>query len=94
MEVGSPLPPGAQALLEMQPGEPALDHPAMLTESGTVRDSAAGNPRGDPADTQQVPVIVVVVATVGEQFSGFAPGAAAEPADRHSQSRGPTLVET
>src|SRR4051812_50053204 len=66
----------------MQPGKAALDHPALFAEAGAVRDTAAGDPRSDPASPQLTAVDVVVVAAVGEQLARSAAGPAASPADR------------
>ena len=55
-----------QPLELMEPGEGALDDPAMATEPGAVLRLAAGDLRSDPAPTKLAPILVVVVATVGE----------------------------
>jgi hypothetical protein len=66
--VGSPLVAGAQSLEGVQPGEAALDHPALFAQRRAVGDAAAGDPRRDPAGAQMAAVDVVVVAAVGEQL--------------------------
>lgn len=81
MQVGSYLGPDAQAFELVQPSEGAFDDPADLAQTGTVRDAAAGDHRGDPAPAQQRAVLVVVVATVGEQPAWPVPGSASPSAD-------------
>ena len=81
MHVGAALVADEQALEVVQPGEGALDDPAVATESGAVFGLAAGDHRFDPALAQQAPVLVVVVAAVGDQ----ALGAAAWPADARAR---------
>jgi len=49
----------------VQPGEGALDDPAVAAEAGAVFGLAAGDLGLDPAGTELAPVRVVVVATVG-----------------------------
>jgi hypothetical protein len=82
VEVGSAFVAGAQPLEGVQPREPALDDPAGLTQSGAVRDTAAGDARGDAAGAQQAAVLVVVVATVGVDLAGLAAGSSAAAANR------------
>lgn len=57
----------------MEPGEGPFDHPANLAESGTVCSPTAGDLRSDTLRAQQIPVLVVVVASIGEQPSGPIP---------------------
>src|SRR3954464_12439215 len=82
MDVGAALVASAESLEGVQPGEAALDHPALLAQPGAVRDAAAGDPRSDPAPAQLPAVDVVVIATVGEQLPRSAAGPAAPAADR------------
>jgi len=55
----------------VQPGEGALDDPALLAEPRAVLGLAAGDDRLDPALPDQAAVLVVVVAAVGEQRPRF-----------------------
>jgi len=55
-----------QPLEVMQPGEGALNDPAGAAEPGAMLGPAAGDLRCDPAPAELAPVLVVVVATVGE----------------------------
>ena len=66
----------------VQPGEGALDDPAVAAEPGAVLGLAAGDHRFDAALPDQAAVLVVVVAAVGEHASGRRRG----PAER---GRGP-----
>jgi hypothetical protein len=43
---------GAQSLEGVQPGEAALDYPALLAQAGAVRDAAAGDPLPQPVRDQ------------------------------------------
>ena len=60
----------------VEPGEGALDNPAHLSEPGAVLDLAAGDERGDAALADEPAVLVVVVATVGDDTIGSAAGSA------------------
>jgi hypothetical protein len=82
VDVGSAFVAGAQSLEGVQPGEAAFDDPAVSAEAGAVGGAAAGDAWGDAAGAQQPPVLVVVVAAVGEQLSGASAGSAASAADR------------
>ncbi len=66
MEVGAALVSGAEPLEGVQPGEAALDDPALFAQPGAVCDSAAGDPWGDAAVAQLAAVDVVVIAAVGQ----------------------------
>jgi hypothetical protein len=54
-----------QPLELVQPGEGALDDPAVAAEPGAVLGLALGDLRGDPALAQLTPPNVVVVAAIG-----------------------------
>lgn len=82
MDVGAALIAGAQPLEGVQPGEAALDHPALLAQAGAVGDAAAGDPRGDPAGAELTAVDVVVIAAVGDQLARSAARPATAAADR------------
>jgi hypothetical protein len=47
--------------------EAALDNPALATQARAVCGAASGDQWLDAASSQQPPVLVVVIATVGEQ---------------------------
>jgi hypothetical protein len=51
----------------VEPGEGALDDPAVAAEPGAVRCLAAGDDRFDAALPDEAAVLVVVVAAVGDQ---------------------------
>jgi hypothetical protein len=59
-----------QPLEVMQPGERALDDPTGAAEPGTVPALAARDLRRDPKLPELTPILVVVVAAVGEQPRG------------------------
>ncbi len=81
VEVGSAFVAGAQPLEGMQPGEPAFDDPAVPAQSGAVSDAAAGEAWRDAASSKDPPVLVVVVAAVGEQLPRLAQGPSAPAPD-------------
>jgi hypothetical protein len=66
----------------VQPGECALDHPAVAAESGAVLAFAASDLRCDAAATQLAPVAVGVIAAVGGQPVGPSTGATDDAAHR------------
>ena len=82
MDVAAAFVACAQSLEGVQPGEAALDDPALTAQAGAVGDAAAGDPRSDPALSELSAVDVVVVAAVGEQLPRSAAGAAAPSPDR------------
>ena len=59
-----------QPLEVVQPGEGALDDPAHGAEPGAVRALAAGDDGLDAPFTDEPAVLVVVVATVGDDLVG------------------------
>lgn len=75
--VGTAFVAGAEAFERVQPGEAALDDPTDLAQPRAVPDTAAGDPRSDPALAQQPTVLVEVVAAIGVERSGLAPGSPA-----------------
>ena len=54
----------------MEPGERALNDPALAAQAGVVLGLAAGDYRLDPPLPEQLPVLVVVVAAVGDHTVG------------------------
>ena len=82
MDVGAAFVARAQPFEGVQPGEAALDHPALLAQAGAGCDAAAGDPRSDAAGAQLAAVDVVVVAAVGEQLARSSSWPATPPADR------------
>ena len=59
-----------QSLVAVQPGEGALDDPADAAESGAVLGLTASDLRLDVAGAEFAPVLVVVVAAVGDDPVG------------------------
>jgi hypothetical protein len=84
VDVAAALVAGAQSLEGVQPGEAALDDPAVAAQAGAVGDAAAGDPRSDPALAELTAVDVVVVAAVGEQLPWAPAGSAASAPDRRN----------
>jgi hypothetical protein len=68
VDVSAALVAGPEPLQGVQPGEAALDHPALTGQAGAVGDATASYPRGDAASAELPAVAVVVVAAVGEQL--------------------------
>lgn len=58
-----------EATAVVEPGEGALDDPAMATEPGAVLGLAAGDDRLHAALPDEPAVLVVVVAAVGDQLA-------------------------
>jgi hypothetical protein len=71
-----------KAAAVVEPGEGALDDPAVTAEAGAVLGLAASDQRLHAALPDPTAVLVVVVATVGEQRLGPSPGPADPAADR------------
>src|SRR5438034_8408178 len=69
----------------MQPGEGALDDPADPAEPGAVLGLAAGDLGADAATAELAPVLVVVVAAIGDDTFG----SLARPADLAAPGRHP-----
>jgi hypothetical protein len=82
VDVGALLVAGAEAFEGVQPGEAALDHPALPAQPGAMGDAAAGNARSDAALAKLAAVDVVVVAAVGEQLPRTTARPPASPPDR------------
>jgi hypothetical protein len=82
VDVAAPLVAGTQPLEGVQPGEAALDHPAVAAQARAVCHAAAGDAWGDAAGAQLASVLLVVVAAVGEQLPQSPAGPAAPAADR------------
>ena len=76
----------------VQPGEGALDDPAVTAKAGTVADATSCDLGSDSTLAEQPPVFVVVVATVGAEAIG-APTWASDPAAhrRHPVDQGDQL---
>jgi len=81
VEVGAYLVADPKALELVEPGEGPLDDPAGLAQTRSVWDASAGDLRGDAAGPEDAPVLVVVVAAVGEQPARPVPRSSAKPAD-------------
>jgi hypothetical protein len=89
VDLGVAFVAGAQPAKVVQVREAALDDPALPAEIGAVLGSAPGDDGLDAARPEQPPVLVVVIAAVGEDEIGLLPGAAWLAGDR----AGAQLVE-
>ena len=67
MDVVAPVGADEESAAVVQPGEGALDDPALAAEPGAVLGLAAGDDRLDATLPDEAAVLVVVVAAVGEQ---------------------------
>ena len=84
MDVGSAFVASPQSSEVVQPGEGSLDDPAQLAQTGAVSVAAAGDLWCDAALPlpQQAPVLVVVIAAIGEHRAGPSFRAAPQAANR------------
>jgi len=89
VDLGGALVACAQAAEVVQVGKGALDHPALVTEARAVGGAATGDPVGDPASPQDAPVLVVVIAPVGQDEIGLS----ARPADLASDRVGGKVIQ-
>jgi len=71
-DVGAALVADRQPAVGQQPGQRALDLPAVATQPGVGLQPTPGDPWGDPAPAQQLPAARVVIALVAMQL-GWAP---------------------
>jgi hypothetical protein len=76
------LPAGAKPSELVQPGEGALHDPALGAKAGAVLLATPGDQRLDAAGSQLAAVLVVVIASVGEQTIGATAGTADPAGDR------------
>jgi hypothetical protein len=83
VDVVAPVGADEQAAAVVQPGERALDHPTLSTETGAMVGLAAGDHGFDATLPDEPTVLVVVIATVGEQRLW----SASRPADASSDGR-------
>jgi hypothetical protein len=71
VDLGVALVAGSQASEVVQVSEAALDDPALAPEPRPVRAGAAGDDRCDAECSKQPPVLVVVIASIGEESIGL-----------------------
>jgi len=72
VDVGAAFVADEQPFEVVQPGEGALDDPALAAETGAVLALAARDQRLDAAFADKTAVLVVVVAAVGDHAVGAA----------------------
>ena len=70
VDVITSLPADAETSEAVEPGDRALDNPAVNSEARTVQNTASGDDRFDAPSPDQAAVLVVVVAAVTEQYVG------------------------
>jgi hypothetical protein len=75
MEFGAAFPVQPDAPEDVQPGEGALDCPAQPSQAGAVLWGAPGDDGLDATRRELAPVLVEVVAAVGDQRVGAQAGA-------------------
>ena len=73
VDLGAAVVADEQAAALVEPGEGALDDPAIAAQAGAVLALAAGEDGFDPARPQLPPVLLRVVGAVGEEPVGAAP---------------------
>ena len=76
MHLAAALEANEQTLEVVEMSEGALDHPAHAAKSGAVLGLAASDEWSDPALAEETAVLVVVVATIGDEAHRLAPGTA------------------
>ena len=76
MDLGAAVVADEQPFELVQPGEGALDDPAVAAKAGAVFGLAARDLGPDPALAELTPVLVVVVTAVGDDALGAAARAA------------------
>jgi hypothetical protein len=82
VHVGVALVADSEAPEVVEVGEAALDDPALTAEGGAVRGAASGDYGLDPERPQEPAVLVVVIATIGQETVGFLAWPAALASDR------------
>ena len=80
MDVGASVVADEQSLELVQPGEAALDDPAVAAEPGAVPGLAASDERLDPSPPKFSAVVVGVVAAIADKLVGSATRPADDPA--------------
>lgn len=82
VDIVASFPADAEASEAVEPGNGALDDPAVNAQAGAVWDSTAGDHRFDAQGPDQAAVLVVVVAAVAEQGVRPSAGSSDESRDR------------
>jgi hypothetical protein len=82
VDVVATFPSDAKPAEAVEPGDGALDDPAEDVQAGAVRLASFGDRGPDAALSQEPPVLVVVVAAVGEQSIWASPWPADDAGDR------------
>jgi hypothetical protein len=82
VHVGVALVADPEAPEVVEVSEASLDDPALAAQARAVRCPAAGDHGSDPESSQEPAVLVVVIATVGQETVGFLAWPADLPGDR------------
>ncbi len=85
MDVVATLVADPQSSLLVQPGDRALDNPALLPQPGTVRAFRPGDPRLDVAAAQLATAFACVVGPVAVELARAAPWPAAAATHRRDR---------
>jgi len=85
MNIGPSLVADGQAAEATQPGQGALDHPAMSPQPRARVDALAGDTNLDMATAQRLPTARIIVAFVGVQLGGPLPALAGGTLDRRDR---------
>jgi hypothetical protein len=86
----SSRPPAAKLV---EPGEGALDYPAMPPQARTRLDATAGDARLDVSSGQRLPAMPVGVPLVGMQFGFTKPGTFPYHCEFHANLHGMVVVK-
>ena len=71
MHVGVVLVADFESAEVVEVGEAALDDPALAAQPGAVSGAASGDHGRDPEGSEEPAVLVVVIATVGQETVGL-----------------------
>ena len=82
MDLGAAVVTNEQSFVVVEPGEGALDDPAIAAETGAVLGAPSRDHRLDPSRPKLPPVGIVVVTTVGDEPLGPSARASAAAPDR------------
>jgi len=71
VDLGVALVASPEAAEVVQVSEAALDYPALVAQAGAVGCSTTSDDGRDPERSEQSPVLVVVIATIGQEAIGL-----------------------
>ena len=70
VDVGSPVIAARESAVVVQPGERALDHPALDAQPGAVRGLTLGDLRPDPTGAKLGAMAAAVIGAIGDDGPG------------------------